>query len=76
MREILQRFDLRFEYPVLFSRSTLDPSNSLLREILLRAGDLQHRVLPVFDSGLLRALPDLPARLSAYAEALEGMQVW
>ncbi len=69
MREIDQSFSVSFRYPVVFTRGSLDPTNLVLRDALLRAGTGPHRVLAIVDAGALAATPDLPDRLSAYAAA-------
>jgi len=69
MREIVQDVRLSFSYPVVFTRGALDASDPTLRDLLRRAGPERHRVLPVVDSGVLDATPDLPARLESYADA-------
>lgn len=73
-----QRFAVTFEYPVVFTRGSLDPSNHALAwAIVDRASPVpdrepsrdtarRHRVFTVIDDGLVRAWPSLPARLGAY----------
>ena len=72
----LQRFDVTFEYPVAFTRGLFAPENPVLLDAIRRREPaVRHRVLGVVDAGVLRAFPDLPARVAAYAarhaEALE-----
>lgn len=69
MRSIEQQFSVSYNYPVVFTRGALAPTDSTLRDLLQRAGDGPHRVLPVIDANVLAAQPDLPERLSAYASA-------
>lgn len=65
-----QRFAVPFEFPVAFTRGALRPDNPLLARMLaLREPDKRHRCVAFLDGGLLGARPDLPAALSAYAQA-------
>lgn len=68
MLQIDQSFTLPYRFPVCFDRETLAPENPLLRDMIARAGSGSHRVLPVIDSNVLEAHPDLVARLQLYAE--------
>jgi 3-dehydroquinate synthase len=68
-RTIEQEFELRYRYPVVFARHVFDPDSPILRDVFNRAGEGPHRVLPVIDSGVLEADPELPTRLQQYAAA-------
>lgn len=64
-----QRLTVSFEYPVHFTRDSLNPGNPHLREaISSREPSRRHRVLAVIDSGVVDAWPSLPADLFAYTE--------
>jgi 3-dehydroquinate synthase len=67
MHEILQSFRVAYDYPVVFTRDALSPSNPALGRVLARGGAPPHRILPVIDSGLLAADPGLPERIEALA---------
>ncbi|MGH0033629.1 MAG: 3-dehydroquinate synthase [Myxococcota bacterium] len=69
VHEIHQTFDVSYAYRVVFSRHCFQPGNATLRELFERAGDRRHRVLPVLDSGVLQADPDLPERIRSYFDA-------
>lgn len=68
MLQIDQSFTLPYRFPVCFDRDTLAPENPLLRDIIDRAGPGPHRLLPVIDSNVLKAHPQLVERLQLYAE--------
>jgi 3-dehydroquinate synthase len=68
MHEILQSFRVTYDYPVVFTRDVFAPGNDVLVNVLSRAGDGPHRILPVIDSGLLAADPELPEQLARFAE--------
>lgn len=73
MRTIEQSFSVSFQYPVVFTRGSLRPSNDALRDVFARAGAGPHRILCIVDAGVLAAWPDLPQRLSEYAAHPEGL---
>ena len=64
-----QTFDVRYEYPVIFTRDVFDAQSDVLRDVLKPAGAGPHRLMTVIDSGLLEANPDLPGRISQWASA-------
>lgn len=64
------RFEVRFDYDVVFTRDALSASNPALRDLLRAAGtDAPHRVLAVVDAGLAEHWPTLDTQLHAYADA-------
>jgi 3-dehydroquinate synthase len=67
--EIRQTFDVRYSYPVYFTRGSFDPGNRILGDQLRRAGTLRHRVLPVIDSGVVGSGGSIIERLRHYADA-------
>lgn len=65
-----QRVQVSFEYPVVFTRDCLEPSNAaLLEAIRRREPDRRHRLFAVIDAGLAQHWPGLAAQLSAYCDA-------
>lgn len=66
---IRQSLTVPYEFPVVFTRDALSPRNPVLADLLDKAPGGPHRLAAVFDSGLTRAFPDLPARLEAYLDA-------
>lgn len=69
VHEITQRFNVDFSYPVCFTRGALGADNPVLRDVIARAGNSVHHVLPVIDSEVLRCHPTLPEQLQQYASA-------
>lgn len=67
-----QRFEVRFEYPVVFTRDVFAPSNAALDQAIGRAAHGRRRILAFLDDGLLQCRPDLPERLARYIEARGG----
>jgi 3-dehydroquinate synthase len=73
---IQQSFSVPFAYDVTFTRDALAPGNpALLEAFTRREPEGRHRVLPIVDSGLAAAYPELAGWLTAYftrhAERLE-----
>jgi len=66
--QIDQRFTVSYEFPVCFTRSSFAVDNLVLRNIVARAGNKTHKVLPVIDEQVLRDHPQLLNQLKAYAE--------
>ncbi len=60
------------DFPVCFDRGTLNTDNSVLVDIVTRAGAGPHRVLPVIDDEVLKGNPDLLKRLRDYARHHAG----
>lgn len=63
----LQSFTLAYDYPVYFTRDSLDPANRCLVRTLTRLERKRHRVAVFIDEGLTLADPKLSARLGRYA---------
>lgn len=73
MRHPTQRIDVRLDFPLVFTRDALSPSNSTLADVIARREPhRRHRALFVVDAGVARALPDLAARAAAYAAHHHG----
>ncbi|UTF59755.1 3-dehydroquinate synthase [Gilvimarinus sp. DA14] len=68
MYQIEQSFTMNYAFPVCFDRDTLAPESTVLTDILGRAGEGPHRILPVIDQNVLEAHPDIVDRLQLYAE--------
>lgn len=65
-----QRFTVSFEYPVCFTSDAFSPRNPQLADaIAWREPARRHRVLPVVDSGVADAWPQLPRDLRGYVAA-------
>lgn len=63
-------FSVAWTVPVAFTRDAFDPANLLLRDLLaLREPGRRQRVLVFADTGVLAAMPQLPAMLASYAAA-------
>ncbi len=66
---ITQRFEVSFEYPVVFTRHAFDPENpALINALRRREPDRRHKVLALIDSGVDMAWPNLRADIALYAE--------
>lgn len=66
--QIDQRFTVSYEFPVCFTRSAFAVDNLALRNILARAGNKPHKILPVIDEQVLRGHPQLLDQLMHYAD--------
>ena len=69
---IPQHIALAYDFPVVFTRRVFDPDNSVLADVLARAGEGPHKVGVVIDDGLAAADPTLAGRVAAYAAAHSG----
>ncbi|HEY0705205.1 MAG TPA: 3-dehydroquinate synthase [Polyangia bacterium] len=70
---IRQRLSVPFEYPVVFTRALLAPSNPMLVNILSeREPRRRHRVFAVFDAGFAAAWPETADHLARYVEVHAG----
>ena len=43
MRTIVQSFPVQYSYPVVFTRASFEPDNTVLRDLFLREGPAQHQ---------------------------------
>jgi len=68
LQTIKQDFTVRFSYDVHFTEGLFNTSNSLLAKVLTQTNTYSTQVLPVIDSGILTAYPDLIKDLKAYAQ--------
>src|ERR1700730_5604389 len=63
----LQSFDVRFEYPVHFTRDLFDPENGTLADSIARLEpSLRHRVAVLIDNSVSAAMPILADRIARY----------
>jgi 3-dehydroquinate synthase len=67
MSQIIQRFSVSYEFPVSFTHSTFAVENPVLRDVLQRAGNREHKVFPVVDADVLKNHPQLIEELTEYA---------
>jgi 3-dehydroquinate synthase len=64
---IRQRVSVPFEYPVVFTRALLDPSNPVLANVLAeREPSRRHRVFVVLDAGFAAAWPEVTEAIPRY----------
>lgn len=72
LHRIDQSFEVRYRYPVCFTRAAFAQHNTLIRDLLvsdLAPGMHKARVLCAVDSGLARANPGLVEEVESYAGA-------
>ena len=69
-RTIEQQVEVRYAYPVHFTRELFDPANGTLRDVATRDGAGRSRkLLVVLDRGVAGAYPDLVERITAWSAA-------
>jgi len=69
-----QRFQVEFDYPVAFVNGVLSLDQPALAWAVTRREPGRRRpVYAVFDGGLVKAQPDLPAKLAAYVREHEAL---
>lgn len=67
-RAYFQRFSVFYEFPVYFTRDIFSASNSILLEAITRTPNSNKpRVAFFVDDGVIREMPDICKRISAYA---------
>lgn len=69
MQQINQRFTVSYEFPVCFTRGTFTTDNSLLCNIIARAGNKKHKLFPVIDRQVFKSHPEIINQLEHYAQA-------
>jgi 3-dehydroquinate synthase len=76
-RVFLQNFSVSYEFRVSFTRDVFSKENTTLLDSIAgkspAASLSQHRVAVVIDEGVMREMPDLKRRASAYIEACPGL---
>jgi 3-dehydroquinate synthase len=71
----VQRLNVPFAYPVVFTHALFDPANPVFARTLRRGGRGPHRLLVCADDGVLAAHPALPGNLQRYLERHAGLGV-
>lgn len=72
-RAFVQRFSVSYEFPVYFTRDVFAENNSILAATVSPSAQRQHsRVVVFVDEGVVREMPDLPRRITAYLNAHAG----
>lgn len=61
--------DVRFAYPVQFTRGVFQPENPALHSVLTRQERRRHRAWAVIDQGVMGAWPNLERDIARYVEA-------
>lgn len=62
-----QKIDVSWEFPVVFTHHLFDPSNTALRDAILRMGEnRKHRVIAYIDSHVLKGSPELATSVREY----------
>jgi 3-dehydroquinate synthase len=70
VQRVEEQFRVPFEYPVVFVRDALDPSDATLAEVLSRREpERTHRALFVVDDGVASASPGIDRLIEAYVRA-------
>jgi 3-dehydroquinate synthase len=70
MRHPAQRIEVRFDFPLVFTRDAFAPQNATLAEVIARREpDRRHRALFIVDDGVAAAQPDLEARILGWSAA-------
>jgi 3-dehydroquinate synthase len=70
MRHPAQRIEVRFDFPLVFTRDVFAPANATLAEVIARREpDRRHRALCGIDEGVGAAHPEIEARVLAWAAA-------
>jgi 3-dehydroquinate synthase len=64
-----QSFEVRYDYPVCFTRHAFDPANTVLADLLRGPAGQRARLLVVLDEGLAKAQPLLLAAIERYVQA-------
>jgi 3-dehydroquinate synthase len=64
-----QGFEVRYDYPVCFTRNAFDPANTVLADLLRPQPGGRARILVVLDAGLAAARPQLPDAVERYVHA-------
>jgi 3-dehydroquinate synthase len=69
-RTVLQRIDVSWDFPVVFTHAVFDPANPVLVTTLDRKAEhRRHRAMIFIDSHVSYALPNLPQQAAAYFAA-------
>jgi 3-dehydroquinate synthase len=67
---VVQRIDVNWEFPVIFTHALFDAANPVLANVVNRHGEnRRHRAMVYIDSHVATALPNLPQQVTAYFAA-------
>lgn len=71
-----QRFEITYNYPVVFTDHLFDPGNNTLADIIKKFSSQRKltKILTVVDNGLFEHYPQLEVRIINKLRALEGME--
>lgn len=70
MRHPAQRIEVRFDFPLVFTRDVFASGNATLADVIARREpDRHHRALFVIDEGVASAQPELEARIALWCAA-------
>jgi 3-dehydroquinate synthase len=71
-----QQIDVRFDYPVHFTRGIFEPGSPVFAEALRRCGDRPpYRMLVYIDQGVLDAHPQLVQRIRKYVDGQTDLEL-
>ncbi len=68
LKEIRQSFTIEYQYSVYFSDHVFTPENPLLEDIIKKAGQGPHKILPAIDSAVLETHPKLVQQIKKYCD--------
>lgn len=75
-RNFIQRFSVCYEFPVVFTRDFLSQENDLLVGLIGQAASERTSLVAfIVDDGVLREMPDIKRRISAYLEVRNGIRL-
>jgi 3-dehydroquinate synthase len=74
---IQQRFQVSFEYPVVFTEALFEPGNPIFKETLLQGIDrgVSKKLLFVIDHNILAHFPELDQQINRYFEGEAGLEL-
>ncbi|NIG53025.1 3-dehydroquinate synthase [Chitinophaga sp. Cy-1792] len=77
MENILQNFDVNFNFKVHFTSHLFDPANDCLRSYLESQAvkAYQKKLLVILDAGMAAHYPDLPQQIATYLRQVNGFQL-
>src|SRR5215475_9067057 len=73
---IEQSFEVRYRYPVYFTRDVFAPTNATLRDVIHGQKKAAPKVLVVVDGGVVRHYPELRSQLKRYASRHQLRVSW
>ncbi|MFB6455360.1 3-dehydroquinate synthase [Chitinophaga sp. Hz27] len=77
MENILQNFDVNFNYQVHFTSHLFDPANDCLRNYLETQAvkAYKKKLLVILDAGMAAHYPELPQQIGSYLRQVNGFQL-